>query len=170
MARNDQQLAVGVSRVAMVEVKPARTTEQIEQVRELFREYQTSLGIDLDFQGFAEEVVGLPGSYAPPSGRLLLLVVDEIQRGCVALQQITSETCEMKRLYVQPGQRGTGLGRLLVACVLDEARSIGYRRICLDTLPSMTRAQAMYLALGFEEVQPYRHNPVPGTRYMARSL
>ena len=76
----------------------------------------------------------------------------------------------MKRLYVQPGQRGTGLGRLLVARLLDEARSIGYRRICLDTLPSMTRAQAMYLALGFEEVQPYRHNPVPRTRYMARSL
>ena len=154
----------------MVEVKQAYTTEQIEQVRELFCEYQTSLEVDLDFQGFTEEVAGLPGSYAPPSGRLLLAAVDGIPCGCVALQKITSETCEMKRLYVQPGQRGTGLGRLLVARVLDEARSIGYRGICLDTLPSMTRAQAMYRALGFEEVQPYRHNPVPGTRYMARSL
>jgi len=76
----------------------------------------------------------------------------------------------MKRLYVQPGHQGTGLGRLLVARVLDEARSIGYRRICLETLPSMTRAQAMYRALGFEEEHPYRHNPVPGTRYMALSL
>jgi putative acetyltransferase len=154
----------------MVEVKPPRTTEQIEQVRELFREYQTSLGIDLDFQGFTEEVAGLPGSYAAPSGCILLLVVDGIPRGCVALQAITSETCEMKRLYVQPGQRGTGLGRLLVVRVLDEARSIGYRRICLDTLPSMTQAQAMYRALGFEEIPPYRHNPVSGTRYMALSL
>ena len=154
----------------MVEVIQADTAEQIVQVRELFCEYQASLGIDLDFQGFTEEVAGLPGSYAPPSGRLLLLAVNGKPRGCVALQEITSETCEMKRLYVQPGQRGTGLGRLLVARVLEEARSIGYRRICLDTLPSMTRAQAMYRALGFEEVQPYRHNPVPGTRYMARSL
>lgn len=154
----------------MVEVIQAHTTEQIEQVREIFCEYQASLEVDLDFQGFTEEVAGLPGSYAPPSGRLLLLAVDGISRGCVALQAITFETCEMKRLYVQPGQRGTGLGRLLVARVLEEARSIGYRRICLDTLPSMTRAQAMYRALGFEEVQPYRHNPIPGTRYMARAL
>ena len=139
-------------------------------MRELFREYQASLDVNLDFQGFTEEVAGLPGSYAPPSGRLLLAAVDGIPRGCVALQAISSETCEMKRLYVQPAQRGTGLGRLLVARVLDEARSIGYRRICLDTLPSMTEAQTMYRALGFEEVPPYRHNPVPGTRYMARAL
>jgi|ERR1700694_230027 len=154
----------------MIAVKQAHTTGQIDQVRELFREYQASLDVNLDFQGFNGEVAGLPGSYAPPGGRLLLAAVDGIPRGCVALQEITSETCEMKRLYVQPGQRGTGLGRLLVACVLDEARSIGYRRIFLDTLPSMTQAQAMYRTLGFEEVPPYRHNPVPGTRYMALSL
>jgi putative acetyltransferase len=154
----------------MVEVEQAQTTERIEQVRVLFREYQASLDVDLCFQGFTEELAGLPGSYAPPSGRLLLAAVDETPRGCVALQEITSETCEMKRLYVQPGQRGTGLGRLLVARVLDEARAIGYRRIVLDTLPSMTRAQAMYVALGFEEIPPYRPNPVPGTRYMGCSL
>jgi putative acetyltransferase len=154
----------------MVELKQAQTADQIEQVRELFLEYQTSLDVDLCFQGFTEELAGLPGSYAPPSGRLLLAAVDGMPRGCVALQEITSDTCEIKRLYVQPGQRGTGLGRLLVARVLDEARSIGYRRIVLDTLPSMTRAQAMYVALGFEEIPPYRPNPVPGTRYMGRSL
>jgi putative acetyltransferase len=91
----------------MVEVKQAHTTEQIEQVRELFCEYQASLDVDLDFQCFTEEVAGLPGSYAPPSGRLLLAAVDGIPRGCVALQEIASEICEMKRLYVQPGQRGT---------------------------------------------------------------
>jgi len=107
----------------MVEVEQAQTTERIEQVRVLFREYQASLDVDLCFQGFTEELAGLPGSDAPPSGRLLLGAVDETPRGCVALQEITSETCEMKRLYVQPGQRGTGLGRLLVARVLDEARA-----------------------------------------------
>ncbi|WP_437967735.1 GNAT family N-acetyltransferase [Sorangium sp. So ce260] len=154
----------------MIELKYAHGAEQIEQVRALFLEYQASLDVDLCFQGFAEELAGLPGSYAPPSGRLLLATVDEIPRGCAALQAITSEICEMKRLYVQPGQRGLGLGRKLAERVLEEARAIGYRRICLDTLPSMTRAAAMYLALGFEEIPPYRRNPVPGARYMARSL
>jgi putative acetyltransferase len=154
----------------MVELKQVQTAEQVEQARELFSEYQTSIDVDLCFQGFAEELAGLPGSYAPPGGRLLLAVVDGTPRGCVGLHEITSETCEMKRLYVQPGQRGIGLGRLLVARVLDEARSIGYRRIVLDTLPSMTRAQAMYGALGFEEIPPYGPNPVQGTRYLGRSL
>ncbi|WP_437779298.1 GNAT family N-acetyltransferase [Sorangium sp. So ce1097] len=154
----------------MVEIEYACSTEQIEQVRALFLEYQASLDVDLCFQGFASELAGLPGSYTPPSGRLLLATVDGIPRGCAALRAITPETCEMKRLYVQPARRGVGLGRVLAERVLDEARAIGYRRICLDTLPSMTRAAAMYRALGFEEIAPYVHNPVPGTRYMARSL
>jgi putative acetyltransferase len=154
----------------MIEVTYAGTAEQIEQARVLFLEYQASLGVDLGFQGFTEELAGLPGSYAPPSGRLLLATVNGAPCGCAALQAITSEICEMKRLFVQPGQRGLGLGRLLVQRVIDEARAIGYRCIYLDTLPSMTKATAMYLALGFEEIPPYRHNPVPGTRYMALSL
>ncbi|WP_437923048.1 GNAT family N-acetyltransferase [Sorangium sp. So ce291] len=154
----------------MIEIGYAASAEQIEQVRALFLEYQASLDVDLCFQGFAEELARLPGSYAPPSGRLLLCTVEQVPRGCVALQAITAEDCEMKRLYVQPGQRGLGLGRRLVARVLDEARAIGYRRIYLDTLPSMARAAAMYEALGFEDVPPYRHNPVAGTRYMALAL
>ncbi|KYF53247.1 acetyltransferase [Sorangium cellulosum] len=154
----------------MIEIEYACGTEQIEQVRALFLEYQASLDVDLCFQGFACELAGLPGSYAPPSGRLLLATVDGIPRGCAALRAITPEACEMKRLYVQPAQRGVGLGRMLAERVLAEARAIGYRRICLDTLPSMTRAAAMYRALGFEEVAPYVDDPVPGTRYLARSL
>ncbi|WP_437941025.1 GNAT family N-acetyltransferase [Sorangium sp. So ce341] len=154
----------------MIEIEHAASAEQIEQVRTLFLEYQASLDVDLCFQGFAEELARLPGSYAPPSGRLLLCTVERAPHGCVALQAITSEDGEMKRLYVRPGQRGLGLGRRLVARVLDEARAIGYRRIYLDTLPSMARAAAMYEALGFKDVAPYRHNPVAGTRYMALTL
>ena len=112
----------------------------------------------------------LPGAYAPPSGRLLLAKLDGAPCGCIALQAIDSATCEMKRLYVRPACRGTGIGRLLIARLLDEARAIGYRTICLDTLPSMTRAAAMYEQLGFTEIPPYRHNPVPGTRFMSLSL
>jgi putative acetyltransferase len=154
----------------MIEVRCAHEAEQIEHVRSLLLEYQASLDVDLSFQGFTEELAGLPGSYGPPFGRLLLATIDQVPRGCVALQAIDSETCEMKRLYVQPEQRGIGLGRILVGRLLEEARGIGYRRIWLDTLPSMARAAAMYLALGFEEIPPYRHNPVPGTRYLGLRL
>lgn len=143
---------------------------QMQQVRELFREYQASLEVDLCFQNFADELARLPGAYAPPSGRLLLCTVDGAPQGCVALQAIGVDDCEMKRLYTRPAQRGLGLGRRLVACVLAEARAIGYRRVYLDTLPSMTRAAAMYTALGFVDVPAYRHNPVPGARYMALTL
>jgi putative acetyltransferase len=154
----------------VIEILDAHRSGEIAEVRALLLEYQASLDVDLGFQGFAREVAELPGSYAPSSGRLLLARVDGLVCGCIALQAIRSEVCEMKRLYVRPACRGSGLGRLLAARVLEEAREIGYRKICLDTLPSMTRAAAMYEALGFEEIPPYRHNPVPGTRFMALSL
>src|SRR4051794_15709933 len=139
----------------MIEIEHITSAEQIEQIRALFLDYQASLDVDLCFQGFADELARLPGSYAPPSGRLLLCTVHQIPRGCVALQAITRDDCEMKRLYVQPDQRGLGLGRRLVDRVLAEARAIGYRRLYLDTLPSMARASAMYEALGFKDVAPY---------------
>jgi ribosomal protein S18 acetylase RimI-like enzyme len=154
----------------VIEIVDACRSGEIAEIRALLLEYQASLDVDLGFQGFAQEVAELPGSYSPPSGRLLLARVDGRVCGCVALQPIGSEVCEMKRLYVRPDCRRSGLGRLLAARILDEARAIGYRRICLDTLPSMTRAAAMYKALRFEEIPPYRHNPVPGTRFMALSL
>ena len=154
----------------MIEIEQATSVEQLEHVRALFRRYQASLDVDLCFQGFAQELAGLPGSYAPPSGRLLLCTVDGVPRGCVALHAITPEDCEMKRLYVEPEARGLGLGRLLVTRVLEEARAMGYRRVFLDTLPSMARAVAMYEALGFGDVPPYRQNPVEGARFMALAL
>ncbi|MDQ2870754.1 MAG: GNAT family N-acetyltransferase [Acidobacteriota bacterium] len=154
----------------MIEIVDGSGPREIAEVRALLLEYQASLDVDLGFQGFAREVAELPGGYAPPSGRLLLARVDGLAGGCIALQAISGEVCEMKRLYVRPACRGSGLGRLLVARLIGDARSIGYRRICLDTLPSMTRAAAMYEALGFEEIPPYRHNPVPGTRFLALSL
>jgi GNAT superfamily N-acetyltransferase len=156
--------------LAVIEIVDACGSEGIAEIRALLLEYQASLDVDLGFQGFAEELAALPGSYSPPSGRLLLARVDGVAGGCIALQAIDSATCEMKRLYVRPARRGTGIGRLLVFRLLDEARAIGYRKICLDTLPSMTRAAAMYRELGFTEIPPYRHSPVPGTRFMSLSL
>ena len=149
----------------MSRIVVATTPEQIATAAALFREYASSLGVDLSFQNFEEELASLPGDYAPPRGRLLLA-----GDGCVALRPIDDEICEMKRLYVRPDARGTGLGRALVEHVIAEARAIGYRAMRLDTLPSMTTAAAMYRALGFREIEPYRFNPVAGTRFFELDL
>ena len=138
----------------------ATTADEIAIAAALFREYAASLGVDLSFQRFEEELASLPGDYAPPHGRLLLAG----ELGCVALRPFEGEICEMKRLYVRPAARGTGLGRALVQRVIDEACAIGYRRMRLDTLPSMIEAAAMYRAFGFREIEAYRFNPVEGTK------
>lgn len=151
-------------------IREAATAADIAQVRELFLEYQSTLGVDLCFQGFAEELAALPGHYAPPAGRLLLASNGASVLGVVALRPILSADCEMKRLYVRASGRGAGLGRLLTEALIKEARLAGYRRVLLDTLPSMTEAQALYRSMGFVEISPYCHNPIAGTRYMALHL
>lgn len=145
----------------------AGSPEQIEQARTLFEEYATSLEISLCFQNFDKEMAGLPGDYAPPSGRLLLAFVDDQIAGCVALRDLGNGTCEMKRLYLRPNFRGKGRGRELAQAIIDEARLVGYQRMCLDTLPDrMDRALALYRLLGFKEINPYYDNPVPGATFM----
>ena len=86
------------------------------------------------------------------------------------MRKIGEEFCEMKRLWVRPDFRGTGLGRRLVEALMGEARSIGYRAIRLDTLPSMKAAQALYESLGFRDIPPYNDHPIEGTRFMEASL
>ena len=154
----------------MTTIRSAFSTEDFAIARQLFREYQAELGIDLCFQGFAAEVEGLPGDYAPPSGRLLLAFRDDVAVGCVALRAVDGARCEMKRLYLRPGARGSGLGRALVERLLSEARAEGYGEVVLDTLPSMAEAQRMYERFGFRDIPPYRANPVAGARYLGLRL
>ena len=155
----------------LLTIAQAQSTAQIAQVRELFLEYAKSLGFSLCFQSFDQELAGLPGDYAPPDGRLLLAEYAGQVAGCIALHPLEPGTCEMKRLYLRPAFRGKGLGRKLTERILHEARSIGYRRLRLDTVePVMKDAVAMYRKLGFREIAPYRANPMEGTLYLELTL
>jgi ribosomal protein S18 acetylase RimI-like enzyme len=141
-------------------IRPAQTTD-LETVRGMLREYATSLQVDLSFQDFEAELADPLGFYE------LVLLADD---GCVGLRRIDEFTCEMKRLYVRPVGRGSGLGRRLAEVVISEARQRGYTRMLLDTLPEMAPAQALYRSLGFRETGPYRHNPVPGAVFLELRL
>ena len=154
----------------MVEIRAADIPDEIDVVRSLFREYADGLSTDLCFQNFEAELAELPGKYRPPEGRLLLAWSGSNAVGCAALRPLVAGDCEMKRLYVQPGVRGERLGRRLVERICDEARRAGYSRICLDTLPTMDRAIRLYEEMGFERIEPYVYNPVPGAIFLALQL
>jgi putative acetyltransferase len=153
----------------MIEIIEARTPEHVQTVRSLLLEYRESLGIDLSFQSFDEELLRLPGNYAPPTGRLMLAMSTEVH-GCAALQRVDDRRAEMKRLYVRTAARGIGVGKALLARVLSEAKSIGYSSIVLDTLPTMREAQRLYEQFGFRDIDAYRANPIIGTRYLGLRL
>lgn len=136
--------------------------DDLDVVRTLFREYAASLGVDLSFQGFDDEVAALPAGYD-----VVLVAGDD---GCVGVRPFEVGVCEMKRLYVRPSARGTGLGRILAAAAIEYARALGYTAMRLDTMPMMGEAQSLYASLGFVEIPPYRHNPVAGTRFMELDL
>jgi ribosomal protein S18 acetylase RimI-like enzyme len=156
--------------VSTIEIRAADDDESVSQVRLLFKEYASLLGVDLSFQDFARELAELPGAYVPPGGTLLLAFRDRRLAGCVAMRPFGKGTCEMKRLYVRHPFRGKGVGRRLAAAVIEKAHEAGYRRIQLDTLPWMDEAVALYRGLGFREIEPYRPNPIEGAIFMQLDL
>jgi putative acetyltransferase len=144
------------------ELAEAHAPEDVAQVRRLFRAYADWLEVDLCFQDFERELADLPGCYAPPAGRLLIARVGGEVVGCVGLRPLEPGTCEMKRLWVEPGFAGRGIGRALAESIIAAARQIGYRRMRLDTIPGrMPAAQHLYASLGFREIPAYYHNPLP---------
>lgn len=148
----------------------AHSPAEIAEVKALFLEYAESLDFSLCFQGFDEEMAAFPGQYAPPKGSLLLVRAAPAPAGAVGLRALAEDVCEMKRLYVRPGFRGLGLGRDLVVAILEEGRRLDYRVMRLDTLPSMAPAIALYRDVGFREIAPYIHNPLPGATYFECAL
>src|SRR3954463_15511350 len=157
--------------IGALQIEQASSSEQIELARILFQEYGASLGFSLCFQNFDKELAGLPGDYAPPTGRLLIAYLEGEAAGCVALHEFEAGISEMKRLYVRPAFRGKRVGLALANGIIAAAREIGYKRMRLDTVPSeMADAVKMYGRLGFKQNAPYRENPQPGTLYMELDL
>lgn len=149
---------------------PAHGPESIPLIRALFQEYWTAFGFTPCFQNFGAELEGLPGKYAPPSGRLMLARWDGQAAGCVAMRRIDDVRCEFKRLWVKPEFRGHGIGRSMLDWVVAEGRTSGYREVVADTMPAMTRALAMYERYGFERTGPYSEDATPGAVYLRLRL
>ena len=153
-----------------MEIRPCRTDADWAQARALVLELVAAIEVDISFQHFDEELASLHVMYGPPTGCILLARSDAAYVGCVVLRASAAGVCEMKRMYVRPAYRGCGVGRALAAELIERARSLGYARMRLDTLPTMQSAQALYSALGFVEIEPYTFNPIAGTVFMELNL
>jgi ribosomal protein S18 acetylase RimI-like enzyme len=154
----------------MIRIIRAQSEDHYRWIRHLFQQYADSLGFDLEFQGFSQELAKLPGDYAPPLGCILLAEMAIEFVGCVALRPLGKRICEMKRLYVVQGHRGRNIGRALAEAIINEARARGYDRMRLDTLESMAEAKALYHSLGFRAIKPYRYNPLDNPSFFGLNL
>jgi putative acetyltransferase len=143
---------------------------EIALVRGLWTEYWESFGLPLDFQGFGDELRGLPGVYGAEGGILLLALSNDEAAGTIALRPLGPRAGEVKRLYLRPKYRGHGLGRRLLEAVMDRAAALGYQSLYADTLPSMLEALDLYRRVGFEQIEAYSPTPTPGAIYMTREL
>jgi len=149
----------------------ASSPEEWRDARRLIDAYAASLDVDLRFQDFDRELEALSSMYGPPRGVMLLARDEEgAAVACAGLRPFDVTTAEIKRLYVIPEARGRNIARTLTQDIITRAAELGYRRLVLDTLPSMIAAQALYRALGFQPIPAYRHNPVPGAVFMERVL
>ena len=155
----------------MHQIKSVSSPDEMETVRSLFREYESWLGLSLCFQGFEEELKTLPGKYSEPEGRVYVAYVADEPVGCIALRKLDDGICEMKRLYLRDAARGRGIGKELIEKVIDEARSIDYRKMRLDTYPpKMGKAMSLYESHGFRQIPPYYDNPHDDTLFMELDL
>jgi putative acetyltransferase len=153
-----------------VVIRGATGDYDMDRIRELLREYAGQLNVDLCFQDFENELATLPGRYGQPRGSLLIAMSGDKAAGCIAFRPVDQATCEMKRLFVRRAFRGTGLGRRLVMAIIGEARSRGYKKMRLDTLPQQVEAHRLYESLGFRDIPPYSDFPIAGSRFLSLDL
>ncbi|WP_435355440.1 GNAT family N-acetyltransferase [Emticicia sp. SJ17W-69] len=146
------------------------TKEDLEEIKNLFREYAKFLEISLDFQDFESELAKLPAKYAEPEGAIFLAKIDSQPAACVALWKLEEGICEMKRLYVKPEFQGLGLGKKMTQTIIEEAKGKGYKIMKLDTLKRLQSANYLYASLGFRETQPYNYNPESDVAYFEKEL
>lgn len=151
---------------------PAHMAEVARLFLDYARWFEASFHHTFCFQGFDAELRDLPGVYAPPGGNIwLALSADAEAVGVIAVKPLaTPEVCEMKRLWVDPGCQGSGLGRNLAALSIAWARESGYRTMKLDTLTRMAAAVALYRSLGFAETDPYVANPIEDVMFLGLTL
>lgn len=149
----------------------AKTKDHFREASKLFAEYASGLDIDLEFQNFKEELENIEIQYCPPHGVLLLALSEELKViGCAGVRRYEGRVCELKRMYLKPGARGLGLGRILLKKAIKKATRLGYAKMRLDTLPNMESAVNLYKKEHFREIEPYRYNPVKGARYYEKDL
>jgi len=146
-----------------MEIIEVKTNAELNQIKDLFRQYYDFLardhGLDISYQGIADELAALPGQFAPPKGRLLLAVQSGQPIGCAALRPLEAHVCELKRMYVLLEFRGQGVGKALAMTLIQEARQIGYQLMRLDTANFLTTAQKLYESIGFRSIAPYSDVP-----------
>jgi ribosomal protein S18 acetylase RimI-like enzyme len=156
--------------IDIVEVKKG-DAKLLDQVKGLFREYANWLSVDLSFQRFEEELSNLPEPYyVAPEGALFLALVDGRPAGCVGVRSFENSTCEMKRLFVRDNFKGHGVGRALATRAIEAGRSLGYKRMLLDTLAHMRPAIELYTSLGFQPIAAYYDNPISDAVYLSMML
>ena len=148
----------------------ATTAADFQQGKKLFEEYVQSLGVDLSFQDFVKELSTIDQQYNHPEGALLLAYMESIAIGCAGIRKLDEEVAELKRMYIRGEYRGYRIGVNMLEQCLQKAKELGYKKIRLDTLQSMEKAQSLYRSFGFYEIPSYRYNPLEGTIYMEKIL
>lgn len=154
----------------MIQFQEAKSPEAFQLAVNLFKEYADQIETDLSFQNFAEELENIEHQYSKPWGTLYLIYHNEELVGCFAIRKFESTICELKRMYLRATVRGAGLGKTMVMEAIDAARSMQYQKMRLDTLPTMKPAIELYQKVGFYEIDPYRFNPIPDSKFFEIDL
>lgn len=154
-----------------MELKEAKSEKEYQIAVALFKEYASQIGVDLAFQNFNQEIENIESQYSRPNGVIIIAFKDEkIPLGCFGIRKLEDAICELKRMYLIKDARGMGLGKKLLSKSIGMANELGYKKMKLDTLPTMLSAIKLYEQSGFYEIDPYRFNPIEGTKYFEIKL